>query len=160
MATGVCRDDRIVALLLGIIAALVVIAAPASSQANDRRLNTSAVFPAGDWTPPDMDAVISIRPCGDALCARLVQHDYAEVTNLDINNPNPAMRTRPLLGVRILDGLRRVTDNRWSGGKLYDPRTGKTYFSKLKLVDRNRLKIIGCIGPQLCKGYIWKRVGS
>ena len=154
MGAGVCRDRKFVAYFLLVLAAL------SSAQANDRPLDQGVEFPAGDWAPPDMDAVISIRPCGDALCANLVQHDYAAVTDLDINNPNPAMRTRPLLGVRILDGLRRVKDNRWSGGELYDPRTGRTYFSKLKLLDRDRLKIIGCIGPHLCKGYVWKRVGS
>ncbi|MEM9619349.1 MAG: DUF2147 domain-containing protein [Pseudomonadota bacterium] len=113
----------------------------------------------GEWEPPDMDAVISIRECGDALCADLVRHNYENVTITDINNPDPAMRERPLQGVRILDGLRRVKNDRWKDGRLYDPRTGKTYLSKLKILDRDHLKITGCIGPGLCKGYVWMRVG-
>lgn len=112
----------------------------------------------GKWETPMMDAVIEIAPCGEKLCAALVQHDYTEVTDIDIKNPDPQERGRPLIGVKILDGLSHIKDDKWANGELYDPRTGKTYGSKVKLIDENRVKISGCIGPGLCKGYIWTRV--
>lgn len=147
--------------LIGAIAGLTLLAflsGPAAAMpANDRHDLTPAVF--GQWEPPDMDAVIAIRECGEALCAELVRHDYGSVST-DINNPDPDMRARPLKGVRILDGLRHAKAGWWKGGTLYDPRTGRTYFSKMKLLDNDRLKITGCIGPRLCKGYVWMRVGQ
>jgi len=79
----------------------------------------------GEWRPPDMDAVISIRNCGEILCAELVEHDYTALIEHDINNPDPALRNRALLGVRILDHLRKTGFLKWSNGELYDPRTGK-----------------------------------
>ncbi len=133
-------------------------AAMPMSAAEDDSRTVSGQAVLGEWEPPDRDVVISIRQCGDLLCADLVQHDYENLTGTDINNPDPVMRTRLLYGVRILDGLRPINNNFWKGGKLYDPRTGKTYFSKLKIIDYNHLKITGCVGPALCKGYIWTRV--
>ena len=106
------------------------------------------------------DAVINVEYCGEKLCAKLVDHDYEEVSSHDFKNPNPAMRARPLLGVAILDGLKMVSEKKWTGGVLYDPRTGRSYISKIKLLDNERIKITGCIAPKLCKGYIWTRVAS
>jgi len=124
----------------------------------------------GDWVTPDKDAVIRVANCmdghGDALCATLVKHAYAELSENDALNPMPDLRDRPLHGVHILKGLRakksKIRSNsnshtKWAGGKLYDPRTGKTYGAKVKLVDKDHIEIAGCIGPGLCKGYIWKR---
>ncbi|CAK9039464.1 Uncharacterized protein slr0245 [Durusdinium trenchii] len=144
------------AVIVGVVALMVGgTFASAAMPLNETPDTIEAVL--GEWEPPDMDAVISIRECGETLCAELVRHKYADI-NTDINNPDPVMRARPLLGVRILDGLRRVKADRWKGGELYDPRTGKTYLSKLKVIDNNHLKITGCIGPGLCKGYVWRRV--
>ena len=29
--------------------------------------------------------------------------------------------------------------------------------AKVKLLDKEHLEIAGCIGPGLCKGYVWER---
>ncbi|MEM8771849.1 MAG: DUF2147 domain-containing protein [Pseudomonadota bacterium] len=114
----------------------------------------------GKWTPPKMDAVIDVHYCGERLCAELVDHDYENLATTDVLNPDPGLRNRPLLGVHILDGLVMASSDKWKDGELYDPRTGKTYLSKIKLLDKDRVKIIGCVGPGLCKGYVWTRVKS
>ncbi|MEO1242813.1 MAG: DUF2147 domain-containing protein [Pseudomonadota bacterium] len=142
-----------------LLAILTVLAPAAEAAMPADEVSDAMEAVLGEWEPPDMDAVISIRECGAVLCADLVRHNYEKITSTDINNPDPAMRERSLQGVRVLDGLRRVKDDRWKDGRLYDPRTGKTYLSKLKILDRDHLKITGCIGPGLCKGYVWMRVG-
>lgn len=111
----------------------------------------------GFWEPPDMDAIIAVAKCGEMLCAELVQHQYEGFADTDVNNPDPALRERPLKGLRIIEGLRAVKQGKWRGGAFYDPRTGKTYSPKLTVLDENRLKISGCIAPGLCKGYVWTR---
>jgi len=111
----------------------------------------------GQWITPDRDAIIMIHNCEGSLCADLVSHAYAQTTQKDIKNPDPALKSRPLLGVRILQGLKMAGRKKWRNGQLYDPRTGKTYGSHVKIIDPNHLKITGCIGPGLCKGYIWER---
>lgn len=104
-----------------------------------------------------MDAIIAIAKCGEMLCAELVRHKYETFADTDVNNPDPALRKRPLKGLRIIEGLRAVKQGKWRGGAFYDPRTGKTYLPKLKVLDENRLRISGCIAPGLCKGYVWTR---
>ncbi|MGB9747414.1 MAG: DUF2147 domain-containing protein [Bacteroidales bacterium] len=46
----------------------------------------------------------------------------------DVNNPDPAKRNEPILGLVILRGLKYDADKKqWSGGTIYDPDNGKTY---------------------------------
>jgi uncharacterized protein (DUF2147 family) len=47
---------------------------------------------------------------------------------LDVNNPDPARRGDPVLGLVILRGLRTNEDSqRWEDGTIYDPKNGRTY---------------------------------
>ena len=42
--------------------------------------------------------------------------------------PDPALRERPTLGLVILHGLHRTENpNVYKGGRIYDPKNGKTY---------------------------------
>ena len=141
----------ILLILVFVIAPLTAAAKMPSKEAVDKRA-------LGFWEPPDMDAIISSATCGETLCARLVHHEYEDYAQTDVNNPDPSLRARPLHGLAIINGLRAVKSGLWRGGAFYDPRTGKTYSSKLKVLDANRVKISGCIAPRLCKGYVWTRV--
>jgi uncharacterized protein (DUF2147 family) len=54
--------------------------------------------------------------------------------------------------------LSRDGDGAWSGGFIYDPNSGKTYRCKLKLKDRNTLKLRGYIGISLLgRTDVWTR---
>ena len=47
---------------------------------------------------------------------------------LDDENPDPALRTRPVVGLKILSGLKyNAKDKEWEKGRIYDPKSGKTY---------------------------------
>ncbi|MEO1015641.1 MAG: DUF2147 domain-containing protein [Pseudomonadota bacterium] len=142
------------AMTTGVIALVVVLLdTSAAAEASSER----ATMALGAWTPPKMDAVIEIAPCGDELCATLTKHAYAGLADHDALNPDPALRRRPLVGATILEGLTRKSGTKWRGGALYDPRTGKSYMAKIELLDQERLKIVACVGPGLCKGYVWTR---
>jgi uncharacterized protein (DUF2147 family) len=46
----------------------------------------------------------------------------------DEKNPDPALRSRSVLGLQILNGLKfNVKDKEWQDGHIYDPKSGKTY---------------------------------
>jgi len=53
----------------------------------------------------------------------------------DINNPDPELRSRPIIGLRMLYGFRPDGPGRWTGGRIYDPNNGKSYRCKLELED-------------------------
>ena len=147
--------EKFIAIFFLVMASLFTLAP--STFAKPQRIDAEKLI-LGEWAPPDMNAVIMFKHCGDALCAELVDHEFKKVAETDVKNPDPNLRDRPLIGVRILEGLRMVAKAKWKDGTFYDPRTGKTYTPKIKVLDSNHVKITGCIGPGLCKGYVWTRV--
>lgn len=65
---------------------------------------------------------------------------------------------RPIIGLSIIDGMRKDGDG-YSGGTILDPENGKVYRSKMKLVDGGRkLEVRGYIGvPILGRSQVWIR---
>ena len=122
-----------------------------------------AASPLGDWLVASRDGKVRIAPCGEALCGVLV---WARKTidpktgrpQLDIRNPDPALRGRPILGMRLFWGMKPDGPNHWSDGRIYDARSGRTYRSKLALLPNGDLKVEGCLGP-FCGGQTWTPVG-
>jgi uncharacterized protein (DUF2147 family) len=75
----------------------------------------------------------------------------------DSANRDPALRSRALKGLTILQGFRRDGEG-WSGGTIYNPEDGGTYKATVTLADANTLKLKGCIVWPLCKTQTWKRL--
>ncbi len=77
---------------------------------------------------------------------------------VDKHNPDSKLRCRKLLGLQILKNF--IYDEKadeWSGGTIYNPETGKTYNSFMKL-EGNTLKLRGYIGKSwmgLGKTTVW-----
>lgn len=74
----------------------------------------------------------------------------------DTENPDPAKRNRKLEGLEIISGL-AYADGKWKG-TIYDPESGKTYKSQIKLVNENTLELTGYVGlPMFGITETWKR---
>ena len=76
-------------------------------------------------------AALQIFDCSAELCGRIVwlqqpRNRFGDVMR-DIENPDPALRRRPLCGQTVLWGLRSAGADRWEGGALYNPDDGRTY---------------------------------
>lgn len=82
-----------------------------------------------------------------------------KVPKTDINNPDPRLRGRPLVGLAVLSGHTRSGDI-WTGGRAYDAKSGKSYRSTFELNRDGSLKVTGCIVSFLCKSQRWVRSGS
>jgi uncharacterized protein (DUF2147 family) len=113
-----------------------------------------AAEPTGDWLVANGAAVIRIAPCGEALCG--VMAWSKDRGDLDSNNPDPAKRSRPLLGVPILLGMRSASDGRWKGA-VYNAEDGRTYSAHIELKGPDVLRIEGCVMGILCGGEKWTR---
>jgi uncharacterized protein (DUF2147 family) len=109
----------------------------------------------GRWASADGKAVVEIAPCGPKMCGCIVKvlSPAPGQSTTDIRNPDPAKRSRPILGLTILSGF-TASGDRWAG-QIYDPKVGKTYTSYLS-IDGARLKVKGCVGP-LCRTQYWNR---
>lgn len=47
---------------------------------------------------------------------------------LDVENPDEKLQSRSVVGIQILDGFEyNAKDKEWKKGKIYDPKSGKTY---------------------------------
>jgi uncharacterized protein (DUF2147 family) len=79
----------------------------------------------------------------------------------DRNNPDAALRDRPIIGLPVLQGLEYDGDGVWSGGTIYDPENGKTYKCRVKLKDADTLDVRGFIGISLVgRSTEWTRYDS
>jgi len=78
---------------------------------------------------------------------------------VDRENPDPALRNRPILGLDMLEGFIYAGDNLWKKGTIYDPESGKTYKSKMKLDENGVLKVRGYVGLSMIgRTTEWTRV--
>ncbi|MFN3433637.1 MAG: DUF2147 domain-containing protein [Sphingomonas sp.] len=113
----------------------------------------------GRWKTETRNGIVEIQRCGASICGRLISSELLrQKPDLkDANNQNPAQRNRPLKGLLLISGFTADGDA-WSGGQIYNPDDGKTYKSKVTVVDANTLKVRGCIFVPLCKTQTWTRV--
>ena len=122
-------------------------------------LTAVAAAPAvdGRWLTDDGKAVVEVAPCGRQMCGRIVRvlDPNPAVPKTDANNPDRALRTRPLVGLQVLSGFTRG-EAEWQGGRAYDPKTGKSYRSSLRLNRDGSLRVTGCV-LFLCQSIRWTR---
>ena len=111
----------------------------------------------GNWVTEDRAAIVAIAPCGASLCGRVAKILVSRPgqPGADIHNPDPKLRNRPIKGLPILWGY-KPEDGHWTGGRIYDPKSGKTYRSELKLNGDGTLSVAGCIAF-LCQSQRWAR---
>lgn len=127
------------------IAALTAVAASASAP----------VPIAGRWQTDDGKAIIEIAACGNAMCGKISRFLVAEPAAgaRDGKNPDKALRTRPLLGVQLLSGL-RAENGVWKG-KGYSPEEGRNFNATVSTVG-NKLNLKGCVAV-FCRSVSWTR---
>lgn len=117
----------------------------------------------GVWLNEEKDAKIQIYKNGAQYFGKLVwmarpMEDDGKTPRRDVKNTNAALRNRPLQGLVILTGfVYDADDKEWEDGKIYDPKSGKTYSSKMKLKG-NTLDIRGYVGaPMFGRTTSWTR---
>jgi uncharacterized protein (DUF2147 family) len=116
----------------------------------------------GDWMIDDA-ARVHFAPCADhadRLCGSLAwlrdPNDDAGRPSRDTKNPDPAQRSRPLLGLPFIYDLKRVATGHWSAGKVYDPDSGTTYVARMHTHADGTLKFEGCV-LLFCGARVWHR---
>jgi len=114
----------------------------------------------GVWYNSEKDAKIEIFKCDNKYCGKIVWlkvPNYTEdskdgvpgTPKLDHNNPDPSLKSKPILGLEIVHDFVYIGDSTWVGGKVYDPKNGKTYSGKMTLIMPNQLDLRGFIGISL-----------
>lgn len=81
------------------------------------------------------------------------------IVQLDENNPDAGLQSRPLKGVAFVSGFSRDGAT-WKDGEIYNPNNGKTYASKIRPGDTpEELKVAGCVRVlvRICDDQTWTR---
>ncbi|MGA0588179.1 DUF2147 domain-containing protein [Dyella sp. KRB-257] len=120
--------------------------------------------PVGTWKTIDDEthqpkSIVEITDNNGELQAKVVK-----VLNSE-EGPNPvckkcdgARKNQPIEGMTIMWGVTK-DDDVWDGGKILDPKTGKVYKVRLKMLDGGqKLDVHGYIGFALLgRSQVWER---
>ena len=110
----------------------------------------------GDWLVKDGYAHIRIDNCGGKMWGIVAWE--RKPGGIDSENPDPAKKNRPTLGMPILLGLAPSGPGKWSG-EIYNSQNGKMYSANISLADEDTLNLEGCLFTNFaCLTQQWKRV--
>ncbi|MRX49102.1 DUF2147 domain-containing protein [Paracoccus sp. S-4012] len=90
--------------------------------------------------------MVQFAPCGDRWCGTLIKSFHADGT--EFQSPNT--------GRNIVSDMQDNGGGAFSGGRIWDPGSDRTYSSKMTL-DGGTLKVQGCIAV-ICRTQTWVRV--
>lgn len=116
----------------------------------------------GKWKLEDGSAIVEVYQEGDVYNGKIVWLNKATTSDgspvLDTNNPDSSLRSRQVLGLNMLSGLKK-DGKEYSGGSIYDPGNGKTYNCSMK-VEGDILKVRGSLDKRglLGRTMDWFRI--
>ena len=93
----------------------------------------------GTWTNETKTMEISFEQCADTYCAFIASVEEGSEQE-DVHNPDPSLRHRSLIGLRIITGLAYEHDE-WSDGTMYVPTKGIHVGVKLTLTAPDELRM-------------------
>ena len=120
--------------------------------------------PEGYWRTAGGNGIVEITHCGadGALCGKIawfrLDPNDPNPQGLDLKNPDPSRRSRPLCGLIFMYGFRPNGLGHWDGGTVYDVENGNTYSVMITLRPDGKLDLHGYIGISLLgRSEIWTR---
>ena len=116
----------------------------------------------GKWKLENGTAIVEVYKSGDAYNGKIVWLEKPTEADgspaVDDMNPDKALRSRKLIGLNMLNNLKK-NGGEYTGGSIYDPGNGKTYNCSMK-VEGNVLHVRGSLDKKglLGRTMDWFRV--
>lgn len=105
----------------------------------------------GQWRNPSGSVTMSIAPCGESLCGRVLW--ASDKAAADARKGG----TDPLVGAVLLSEIVPKGEGRWKA-RLFVPDLKRTAKAKLRQLGTSQLKVTGCaVGGLVCKSQVWTR---
>ncbi|MFI5161297.1 MAG: DUF2147 domain-containing protein [Sphingobacteriales bacterium] len=102
----------------------------------------------GKWMSSEKNLTVLVYKSGDHFRAKIIWFNddpskpMGEWT--DKNNPDPALRTRKILGMEILRDMKYDADgDSWEGGMIYDAKQGREWNAAAYINKQGLLKVKG-----------------
>jgi uncharacterized protein (DUF2147 family) len=127
----------------------------------------------GTWLTASGIAQVRIGPCPDpangpicGLVAGLINPKGPDGNAVgpdmatDYRNPDPALRTRKVIGMPLIWGFKKTADpNAFEDGHIYNGENGKIYNANISLQPDGKLRLRGYVGtPMFGETQLWTRV--
>jgi uncharacterized protein (DUF2147 family) len=109
----------------------------------------------GVWQNPENKSHTQFYKCGEGLCAKITK--VADGQKTDDKNPDAAKRSRPIVGLVIMEGAKKSGPKAWSG-TLYNRADGKSYSGTVTVKSKTELDLSGCVAAVFCKTTTFTRV--
>ncbi|MFZ4863343.1 DUF2147 domain-containing protein [Sphingobacterium sp. Mn56C] len=115
----------------------------------------------GVWLNPDKDGKIEVYESSGKIYAKIIWikspfETDGKTPRKDRKNEDAALRDRTIQGLIVFSGF-VFKDNTWVEGKIYDPKSGKTFSGKFTL-NKGKLEVRGYIGtPMLGKTMVFTK---
>jgi uncharacterized protein (DUF2147 family) len=128
-------------------------------------VSVSAMAQAGDailgkWATANGEDHVYIYKKGNKFFGKLGWIKFPDENGkpkVDKNNPDDALKTRPVLNLELLKDF-TFDGEKYVDGKIYDPKSGKTYSCKMT-IDGNTLRVRGYVGISLLgRTEVWTKV--
>jgi uncharacterized protein (DUF2147 family) len=105
----------------------------------------------GTWINPKRTVTVVTSQCGQLLCGTVIS------ATPEVQAVAKKAGAPPLVGSKLLRDYRQTGKDKWQG-KVFVPDRNASYYSTIKQLNANQLKISGCIlGGLLCKSQVWER---
>lgn len=117
----------------------------------------------GKWSTENGKSVVEIYQQNGVFYGKMIElknpiDPDTGKPKLDKENPEAKLKSRPLLGLVIMTGIKFESDNYWGGGEIYDPESGNTYSCRLKMNGNDQIDMRGYMGFSLIgRSTIWTR---
>ncbi len=115
----------------------------------------------GTWWTKGKQGRVEVADCAPpakGVCGNIVwlakANDAKGQPQTDKLNPNKSLRSREVVGLRLIEGWREAGAKKWKG-KIYDPDKGETFNISISLAG-DRLVLTGCI-VWGCESETWIR---
>jgi uncharacterized protein (DUF2147 family) len=131
---------------------------------SNRLLDTSNTKVLGKWKTIDdatkkAKSIIQIYEVNGKVHGKIVELLNGESQDKVCTECTGNRKGKKLVGMEILSGLEKDSDNEWEDGKIYDPNNGKEYSCEIKLVSADKLEVRGYIGFSFVgRSQDWLRV--
>ncbi len=107
----------------------------------------------GQWYNEDRSAKVEIYKARDnkfyGKIIWLKEPDRDGRPKLDFRNSSKALRSRPVMGMLILQKFVKDDEKTYDDGEIYDPKNGKTYSCTITYRNDQELGVRGYIGISL-----------
>lgn len=104
----------------------------------------------GKWQSAEKNLIVQVYKDGEDFRAKIVWFNDKDDpsrpmdTRLDSKNPQPALRTRKIVGMDVLEDMVYVAkSDSWENGKIYDALSGRTWSSAAYINPQGQLKVTG-----------------